>query len=51
MAALRLSNSPLKVDAFVSMPSYRDGVKQAVGGTALAMESFAPTIKLALYGQ
>jgi len=33
------------------MPFYRGGVKQVDGGTALAMESFAPTIKRVLYGQ
>jgi hypothetical protein len=32
------------------MQSYRAGAKQADGGTALAMENFAPMIKRALYG-
>jgi hypothetical protein len=39
MAALRQSSSPLKVDAFASMQSYRDGARPGDGGTALAMAS------------
>jgi hypothetical protein len=33
------------------MQFYLVGVKQVVGGTALAMASIAPTMALALYGQ
>jgi hypothetical protein len=33
------------------MQFYRVGVKQVVGGTALAMASIAPTMALARYGQ
>ena len=46
-----LSNSPFAVNAFVSTQFYRVGVKQAVGGTGLAMASIALMMAHALYGQ
>jgi hypothetical protein len=51
MVGLRLLNSPLEANVFVSTQCYRDGAKQADGGIALAMESFDPTIKRAHYGK
>jgi hypothetical protein len=51
MERQRRSNLPFAANAFASMQFYRVGVKQVVGGTALAMASIAPTMALALYGQ
>ena len=51
MADLHPLSSPLRGGAFVSMQSYRDGVRPGDGGTALAMESFVPTIKRERSGQ
>jgi hypothetical protein len=51
MELQRPSNLPFAANAFASMQFYRAGVKQVVGGTALAMASIAPTMALALYGQ
>jgi hypothetical protein len=51
MERQRPSNLPFAANAFASMQFYRAGVKQVVGGTALAMASIAPTMALALYGQ
>jgi hypothetical protein len=45
------SSSHFAANAFASMQFYRVGVKQVVGGTALAMASIAPTMALARYGQ
>jgi hypothetical protein len=50
MEQQRLSNSPLKVDAFASMQFYPGGVKQVVGGIALAMASTDLMIKGVLSG-
>jgi hypothetical protein len=51
MERQRPSNLPSAANVFASMQFYRVGVKQVVGGTALAMASIAPTMALALYGQ
>jgi hypothetical protein len=45
------SNLPSAENAFAFMQFYRAGVKQVVGGTALAMASIAPTMALARCGQ
>ena len=51
MERLRLSNLPFAANAFASMPFSRVGVKQAVGGTGLAMASIAPMMVHVRYGQ
>jgi hypothetical protein len=51
MEQQRPSNLPFAENAFASMQFYRVGVKQVVGGIALAMASIAPTMALARYGQ
>jgi hypothetical protein len=51
MEQQRPSNSLFAANAFASMQFYRVGVKQVVGGTALAMASIAPMMALARYGQ
>jgi hypothetical protein len=50
MVRQRLSNLLSRVGAFAFMQSYQDGVKQAVGGIALAMASIALMIKLVHFG-
>jgi hypothetical protein len=45
-----LSSSPIKENAFASMPFYRVGVKQVAGGIESAMESIALMIKHELCG-
>jgi hypothetical protein len=45
------SNLPFAENAFVSTLFYLAGVKQAVGGTGLAMASTAPMMAHARYGQ
>jgi hypothetical protein len=51
MEQQRPLNSLFAANAFAFMQFYRVGVKQVVGGTALAMASIAPMMALALYGQ
>jgi hypothetical protein len=46
-----LSNLPFAANAFASTPFYRVGVKQAVGGTGLAMAFIALMMARGLYGQ
>jgi hypothetical protein len=51
MEQQRPSNSLFAENAFAFMQFYRAGVKQVVGGTALAMASIALMMALARYGQ
>jgi hypothetical protein len=50
MERLHLSNSLSAANAFVSTLFSHAGVKQAVGGTGLAMASIALMMAHALYG-